>query len=185
MGVPLNPPSASTDAYERRRLASRRLARAAATRGPPRQVQWLSAEHECCSRFQPARLAQLRDSFAKFGRESCHHDGRRSLAGKAAAGIEQRLQLYGRRLDRSHDGGTDKAGDNDLRHVANTMAASTGAGLRELMYRMGHASPDAARRYQHATQERDAAIAQALGALIGAAPPSAERAAVTELPSGQ
>lgn len=74
---------------------------------------------------------------------------------------------------------------HDLRHVANTMAASTGASLRELMYRMGHASPDAALRYQHATQERDAAIAQALGALIGAAPPSAERAAVTELPSGQ
>jgi integrase len=74
---------------------------------------------------------------------------------------------------------------HDLRHVANTMAASTGASLRELMYRMGHASPDAALRYQHATQERDAAIAQALGALIEAAPPSAERAAVTELPAGQ
>ncbi len=51
---------------------------------------------------------------------------------------------------------------HDLRHTANTLAASTGASLKELMYRMGHASPAAALRYQHATRERDAAIAQAL-----------------------
>jgi integrase len=74
---------------------------------------------------------------------------------------------------------------HDLRHVANTMAAATGASLKELMYRMGHASPAAALRYQHATQERDGAIAEALGALITAAPPAAERAAVRQLPSDQ
>jgi hypothetical protein len=34
------------------------------------------------------------------------------------------------------------------------------------MHRMGHASSDAALRYQHATRDRDAAIAQALGSLI-------------------
>ena len=50
---------------------------------------------------------------------------------------------------------------HDLRHTANTIAASTGASTRELMYRMGHASPQAALRYQHATRERDAAIATA------------------------
>ncbi|MEU4228912.1 tyrosine-type recombinase/integrase [Nonomuraea sp. NPDC026600] len=58
---------------------------------------------------------------------------------------------------------------HDLRHAGNTLAASTGASLRELMTRMGHSSTRAALIYQHATQERDQAIAQALGkALKGA-----------------
>lgn len=55
---------------------------------------------------------------------------------------------------------------HDLRHVANTLTAATGASTRELMHRMGHASPAAALRYQHATRDRDAAIAAALGRLI-------------------
>jgi integrase len=52
---------------------------------------------------------------------------------------------------------------HDLRHVGNTLASNTGANLRELMTRMGHASPQAALIYQHATAERDRAIADALG----------------------
>lgn len=55
---------------------------------------------------------------------------------------------------------------HDLRHTANTLAAATGASTRELMHRMGHASSAAALRYQHATQDRDRAIAQALGDLV-------------------
>jgi integrase len=55
---------------------------------------------------------------------------------------------------------------HDLRHTGNTLAAATGASLRELMVRMGHASPQAALRYQHATRDRDAAIAQALSSLV-------------------
>ena len=43
------------------------------------------------------------------------------------------------------------------------MAAATGASLRELMERMGHSSSRAALIYQHATRERDEAIASALG----------------------
>ncbi|MDA8281704.1 MAG: integrase, partial [Actinomycetota bacterium] len=39
---------------------------------------------------------------------------------------------------------------------------ATGASTRELIARMGHASPDAAIRYQHATEDRDRAIADAL-----------------------
>lgn len=39
-----------------------------------------------------------------------------------------------------------------LRHLAGTLAASTGAGTKELMHRLGHASPQAALRYQHATR---------------------------------
>jgi integrase len=43
---------------------------------------------------------------------------------------------------------------HDLRHTGNTWAAATGASTRELMARMGHSTPDAALRYQHATEDR-------------------------------
>ncbi len=55
---------------------------------------------------------------------------------------------------------------HDLRHPGNTLAASTGASTKELMSRMGHASPRAALIYQHATQDRDAAIAARLSTLV-------------------
>jgi integrase len=48
---------------------------------------------------------------------------------------------------------------HDLRHQGATWAASTGATLAELMARLGHSTPAAAMRYQHAAQGRDAAIA--------------------------
>jgi integrase len=51
---------------------------------------------------------------------------------------------------------------HDLRHTGNTFAAATGASTKELMARMGHASPRAALIYQHATAEREHAIADAL-----------------------
>lgn len=52
---------------------------------------------------------------------------------------------------------------HDLRHVGNTLAASTGASLRELMARMGHSSTRAVLIYQHASRDRDEVIARALG----------------------
>jgi integrase len=55
---------------------------------------------------------------------------------------------------------------HDLRHFANVTAASAGASTRELMSRLGHASPAAALRYQHATVERDQVIAERMEALI-------------------
>jgi integrase len=57
---------------------------------------------------------------------------------------------------------------HDLRHTGNTMAAATGASTKELMVRMGHSSPRAALIYQHATRDRDAAIAHELSRLIEA-----------------
>ena len=54
---------------------------------------------------------------------------------------------------------------HDLRHTAATWAAISGATTRELMARLGHASPAAALRYQHATLDRDRALAQALAEL--------------------
>lgn len=54
---------------------------------------------------------------------------------------------------------------HDLRHTGNTLAAATGASTKELMARLGHASMRAALIYQHATADRDAAIAAALSRL--------------------
>lgn len=58
---------------------------------------------------------------------------------------------------------------HDLRHTGATLAAATGATVRELMARLGHTSPAVAMRYQHAVRERDRSIADALGAAITAA----------------
>lgn len=55
---------------------------------------------------------------------------------------------------------------HDLRHTGNTLAAMTGASTKELMARMGHASPRAALIYQHATEARDDAIAARLTELV-------------------
>jgi integrase len=57
---------------------------------------------------------------------------------------------------------------HDLRHAGNTIAARTGASIRELMARMGHDSPQAAMIYQHATAEADRAIAQAVSDAVKA-----------------
>ena len=54
---------------------------------------------------------------------------------------------------------------HDLRHTGNMLAAATGASTKELMNRLGHASAQAALRYQHATAARDKAIALALSEL--------------------
>ena len=61
--------------------------------------------------------------------------------------------------------GLDDLHFHDLRHFAGTMAARTGATTVELMARLGHSTPRAALIYQHATAERDHAIAAGLDAL--------------------
>ena len=54
---------------------------------------------------------------------------------------------------------------HDLRHTGAVLAAATGATLAELMARLGHSTPGAAMRYQHASQDRDKVIAGALSQL--------------------
>jgi integrase len=54
---------------------------------------------------------------------------------------------------------------HDLRHSGNTLAASAGATLRELMDRMGHDSERAAMIYLHGSDERQHAIAETLSKL--------------------
>jgi integrase len=54
---------------------------------------------------------------------------------------------------------------HDLRHSGAVLAAATGASLAELMSRLGHSTPQAAMRYQHAAQGRDREIAALLSKL--------------------
>lgn len=62
---------------------------------------------------------------------------------------------------------------HDLRHTGAVLAAATGATLAELMARLGHSTPAAAMRYQHAAADRDTAIAEALSRLAAPAEPEA------------
>ena len=54
---------------------------------------------------------------------------------------------------------------HDLRHTGNTLAASAGATLRELMDRMGHDSERAAMVYLHGSDARQHQIADTLSKL--------------------
>ena len=55
---------------------------------------------------------------------------------------------------------------HDLRHTGNTLTATAGASLRELMDRMGHSSPRAALIYLHGSDARQRAIADGLSRLV-------------------
>lgn len=57
---------------------------------------------------------------------------------------------------------------HDLRNNGAVLAAQTGDTLAELMGRLGHSTPGAALRYQHAAADRDAEIAKRLSAVVGA-----------------
>jgi integrase len=56
---------------------------------------------------------------------------------------------------------------HDLRHSGAVLAAATGATLAELMGRLGHSTPQAAMRYQHAAKGRDREIAELLSKMAG------------------
>jgi integrase len=51
---------------------------------------------------------------------------------------------------------------HDLRHSGAVLTAASGATIAELMARLGHSTPAAAMRYQHASQARDKEIAALL-----------------------
>ncbi|MBZ4558592.1 tyrosine-type recombinase/integrase [Mycobacterium avium subsp. hominissuis] len=59
---------------------------------------------------------------------------------------------------------------HDLRHSGAVLAAATGATLAELMARLGHSTPQAAMRYQHAAQGRDRQIARLLSKMVATDP---------------
>lgn len=55
---------------------------------------------------------------------------------------------------------------HELRHTAGTLAAQTGATVKELMSRLGHSTYAMAVRYQQASAERDAHLADKLDAMF-------------------
>ena len=69
---------------------------------------------------------------------------------------------------------------HDLRHSALTLYAATGATIAELQAHAGHASPEAAMRYQHATKDRATALAALVDKVIAAdeATPTADVRAI-------
>lgn len=60
-----------------------------------------------------------------------------------------------------------------LRHTGAVFAAQAGGTLAELMARLGHTTPGAAMRYQHAARGRDAEIAARLSEIAATVPPQA------------
>lgn len=77
----------------------------------------------------------------------------------------RRASLYTAWLRAREKAGLSGVRIHDLRHTGATLAAATGASTKELMMRLGHASPEAALRYQHATARRDETIARSLSEL--------------------
>ncbi|MCU1426081.1 MAG: Integrase, Lambda phage type [Actinomycetia bacterium] len=81
----------------------------------------------------------------------------------------RRATLYKSFWRARQDVGLPDATIHDLRHAGATLAAWTGASTKELMARLGHASPRAALRYQHAAATRDVEIARRLDLVFSAA----------------
>lgn len=93
--------------------------------------------------------------------------GRDALVFTGAMGAQVRGTNFNKVFGKARDEiGRPNLHLHDLRHYANTLAASAGASTRELMARLGHASPAAALRYQHATAERDQVVADRMSDLI-------------------
>ncbi len=100
---------------------------------------------------------------------------RDALVFRSAAGTPIALKTFSRHWRRARaEVGLAGFRFHDLRHTANTLSAMTGASTRELMARMGHSSPRAALIYQHATSDRDVAIARGVSELIARHTPSTE-----------
>jgi integrase len=57
---------------------------------------------------------------------------------------------------------------HDLRHTGNAFAAASGAGIKDLMARMGHDSERAAMIYLHELRGADRAITLAIDAHVNA-----------------
>jgi integrase len=74
---------------------------------------------------------------------------------------------------------------HDLRHSGLTWSAATGATVVELMHRAGHKSALAALRCQHATEDRDRALADALGALAAVVPLGPRDGRAMEVPGAE
>ncbi|WP_328524555.1 tyrosine-type recombinase/integrase [Kribbella sp. NBC_00359] len=85
-----------------------------------------------------------------------------------AKGAQLRRSTFQRNWSKGLKGAslTGRVHFHDLRHTGNTWAAESGATLRELMERMGHASSRAALIYLHTNDGRHKGVAQAMSELV-------------------
>jgi len=116
----------------------------------------------------PHVLPQVEDHLARFVDRS--RDA--LLFPSEAGGHIQPSTLYRHWYKARAAAGREDLRWHDLRHSGAVLAAATGASLAELMARLGHSTPAAAMRYQHAAQGRDRQIAALLSKLAenGGAP---------------
>jgi integrase len=122
----------------------------------------------------PAFLVdELEQHLAQYG-----EPGADGLVFPAAEGGPMRRSNFRRRLwlPALRSAGLEGIRFHDLRHAAGTMAAWTGAPIADVMARLGHSTPRAALRYQHATADRGAEIAAKLDAFAASTRPGDSRA---------
>jgi hypothetical protein len=93
---------------------------------------------------------------------------RRRVTSAGAARYDVRLRIGERVVTRTFKRRQDAERWAALTEAGATLAAWTGASTKELMARLGHASPRAALRYQHAAASRDREIASRLDAVFAA-----------------
>ncbi|WP_308164018.1 tyrosine-type recombinase/integrase [Nonomuraea sediminis] len=110
-----------------------------------------------------------------------HKDHRRSQAGDDVTAHPLRRSGFNTRsrwVDVVKDMGMPGLHLHDLRHTGNMLAAESGAGLKDLMARMGHDNVRAAMIYQHAARGADKAITDAINKQLQA------RDVADEMPAG-
>jgi len=177
------------------RPTHRRALRADAIRCGPPPSDGVGTQATYPARLRPGRDVTAEDRRRPQNRRPSRRPDARARAapGRLPGSRPDRTRVHrgrGAALDRTNlrqrvwlpavrEVGVDGLRFHDLRHTAATLAATTGAITKELMARLGHASPRAALIYQHATDDRDRAIAAALTGLVE----GAGLASVTTLPT--
>ena len=123
-------------------------------------------------RYPPLRSWSLAPVRPKIASDPCGHRTHRTQPGRdgllfpaANGGHLAPSTLYKSFYRARQTAGRPDLRWHDLRRSGAVLAAQTGATLAELMARLGHSTPGAAPRYQHAAQGRDLEIAKALSAL--------------------
>jgi integrase len=103
-----------------------------------RHLDWFAAK-------EPDGLLFVGERGAPFRRSTF---GRRWRKARAAVGLSPNFRFY------------------DLRHTGNTLAADTGAKLKDLMVRAGQSSQKAQLIYQHSTLEHQRQLAESIDAHV-------------------
>jgi integrase len=112
------------------------------------------------SHLLPILKAHIAEHVA-FGRDALLFPG-------AGGGHLAPSSLYGSFYPARAAAGREDLRWHDLRHTGAVLATATGASLVDLMARLGHSTPAAAMRYQHASRSGDREIARLLSVMAQA-----------------